>query len=160
MCPHPCALAGAVWSDGGNGAGGVVRQATLEARKAKIAAQQAERQARRRVHQYPLRLNAAERAALETAAAAQRMTPANFLRAAFLAPAKGSGSGVPAGMPPAAGLDPAALAQLTRIGSNLNQLARRANSGDLLQPGELPETLRYLDTVLARIETLVFAHID
>lgn len=113
----------------------------------------------RRKH-YVLRLTDAECAALRAAAAGRGTTPANLLRSAFMAPAQGSEAGAPNGMPPTAGLDPAALAQLARIGSNLNQLARRANSGDLLQPGELPETLTDLRAALARIETLVFSHVD
>lgn len=113
----------------------------------------------RRKH-YVLRLTDAERAALSAAAAGRGTTPASLLRSVFLAPSRGSEAGAPDGMPPAAGLDPAALAQLARIGSNLNQLARRANSGDFLQPGELPEALTDLRATLARIETLVFNHVE
>ena len=124
------------------------------------AAAKAVRARQRRAAIYRLRLNADERQALTVAAAARCMTPAALLRSAFPAPSRGSEAGAPDGMPPAAGLDPAALAQLARIGSNLNQLARRANSGDLLQPGELPETLTDLRAALARIETLVFNHVE
>jgi len=57
-------------------------------------------------------------------------------------------------------LEPAALAALNRVGANLNQIARRANAGDLLQPGELPEALADLGHQLDRIEALVMAEID
>jgi hypothetical protein len=105
---------------------------------------------------YPLRLTEAERAALTAAAAARGVLPADFLRASFMAPA--GRSSVHSARPPA--LDSAAVAALARIGSNLNQIARRANSGDLLQPGELPETLGDLSRCLARIETLVMTSIE
>lgn len=137
----------------------MARHANPEGRKAKIEERQAARAAARRATQYPLRLNAAERGALETAAQAAGVTPATFLRGAFLAPGRGTHAGGQGGGRPV-GLDPAALSALSRIGSNLNQLTRRVNAGDGLQPGELPQALSELNATLARIEALVFAQLD
>lgn len=104
---------------------------------------------------YRLRLNEAERAALTAAAAGQGVTPADFLRAAFLGPSRPGQRARPAPV-----LDTSTVAALSRVGANLNQLARRANSGDLLQPGELPGTLSDIAKCLDRIETMVFAAIE
>lgn len=111
---------------------------------------------------YRLRLTDAERAALDAAAAARQTSPAELLRSAFMDTAQPQASrGVPAhGGMPAAVLDVAAVAALNRVGANLNQLARRANAGDTLQPGELPEVLASLGQTLGRIEALVFANLE
>lgn len=104
-----------------------------------------------------LRFTAAERARLATAAAAAGVRLGDFARRAVLVQA-----GL-AAMPVTSAsyrIDPAVIAALARVGANLNQLARRANSGDLLQPGELPEALAVLDRQLARIEALVLSEID
>ena len=138
----------------------MARQLNPEARKAKIDERQATRAAARRGVQYPLRLNAAERGALEAAARAAGLSPASFLRGAFLTPDRAPWAGGRRSGPPTVGLDPTALAALTRIGSNLNQLTRRVNAGDGLQPGELPQALGELKATLVRIEALVFAHLE
>jgi hypothetical protein len=112
---------------------------------------------------YPLRLNAAERAALEAAAAARQTSPADFLRRAFLAPSKAEAppfGGIDRLPVPVPALDPAAISALNRIGANLNQLARRANSGDSFQPAEVPEVLAALGQTLTRIEALVFPNLE
>lgn len=106
-------------------------------------------EARRAV--YALRLTAQERHALDAAAAAQGQSPAAYLRARL---------GPAVSRPVVPALDPALLVALSRIGSNLNQIARRLNAGDGLQPGELPEALQDLAGVLDRIEVLVLAGIE
>ena len=84
------------------------------------------------------------------------MTHGGFARRAVLAAA---GAALPP-RPAGALLDPAAVAALSRVGANLNQLARRANAGDLLQPGELPDNLAALARQLDRIEALVLPAIE
>lgn len=112
--------------------------------------------AERRTRAIAVRLTASERAALEAAAAARGVTPTAYVRSAFQA-----AQGAPARQTrPIPALDASLVSALNRIGANLNQLARRANSGDLLQPGELPDALARIDQQLARIEILVFAAID
>jgi hypothetical protein len=104
-----------------------------------------------------LRFTAAERAQLADAAGAAGVGLSDYARRSVLSQA-GQASG-----PKAVTLrriDPAAVAALSRVGANLNQLARRANAGDLLQPGELPEALAALDRQLTRIEALVLPEID
>lgn len=114
--------------------------------------------AERRTRTIGVRLTPTERAAVEAAATARGVTPAECLRTAFMA----GSSAVPMSSPAAtvSALDPAAIAALNHVGANLNQLARRANSGDLLQPGELPEALSLINEHLARIESLVFSAIE
>ena len=107
-------------------------------------------EARRAV--YALRLTAQERHALDAVAAAQGQSPAAYLRSRL------TGVAVPRSVVPA--LDPALLVALSRIGSNLNQIARRLNAGDALQPDELPEALQDLASALDRIEVLVLAGIE
>lgn len=104
-----------------------------------------------------LRVTAGERAQLAAAAGAAGLGLADYARQSLLAQ-------VGLGSPPKAvvmhRLDATAISALTRVGANLNQLARRANAGDLLQPGELPEALAALDRQLTRIEALVLPAID
>lgn len=107
---------------------------------------------------YRLRLSQAERGALRAAAASQGVTPADFLRAAFLAPSRPAQRSRGRTLGPA--LDPAAVAALNRVGANLNQIARRIHAGDVIQPRELPEVLASMAQQLDRIETLVFAAIE
>jgi hypothetical protein len=110
----------------------------------------------RRTRVLGVRLTPTERAALGAAAAARGVSPGELLRGSFL----NSTALTPAAAPSVSVLDTASIAALNRVGANLNQLARRANAGDLLQPGELPEVLESLSQNLARIERLVFAGID
>jgi len=114
-------------------------------------------QTERRICAVGVRLTPSERAALQAAAAARGVSPAELLRGAFM------GSTALSPTPASATvsvLDPSTIVALNRVGANLNQLARRANAGDLLQPGELPEVMASLSDSLARIERLVFASID
>lgn len=114
-------------------------------------------QAERRTCAIGVRLTPSERGALQAAASARGVSPAEVLRGAFM------GSTALSPEPAAATvsvLDPSAIVALNRVGANLNQLARRANAGDLLQPGELPEVMASLSDSLARIERLVFSGID
>jgi hypothetical protein len=104
-----------------------------------------------------VRFTAAERAQLAAAAGAAGVGLADYTRRGALAQAGHARAHTPATI---RRIDPAAVAALTRVGANLNQLARRANAGDLLQPGELPEALAALDRQLARIEALVLPEID
>ena len=104
-----------------------------------------------------LRLTADERAALDAAARAAGQSPSDYARMRALAvssSARGASRAIPAL------LDSAAIVALNRVGANLNQLARRVNAGDVLQPGELPETLAAINDQLGRIETLVMAAVD
>lgn len=112
----------------------------------------------RRTRSIGVRLTAHERAVLDAAAEARRVSPSELLRAAFFSAQGAQGRAVR--LPPVPSLDPAAVAALNRVGANLNQLARRANAGDVIQPGEVPETLAALSQALGRIETLVFAEIE
>lgn len=108
---------------------------------------------------YRLRLNQAERGALRAAAASHGVTPADFLRAAFLAPSRPAQRSR-GNTPPGSFLDPAAVAALNRVGANLNQIARRIHAGDVIQSHELPEVLANVAQQLDRIETLVFSAIE
>lgn len=104
-----------------------------------------------------LRFTAAERAQLAAAAGASGVSLSDYARRSVLAQA-----GLAGGPKTIAirRIDPAAIAAFTRVGANLNQLARRANAGDLLQPGELPDALVAIDRQLTRIEALVLPEID
>lgn len=104
-----------------------------------------------------LRLTAEERAALDAAARSAGQSPSDYARMRALA-VSGPARGAPRSIP--ALLDSAAIVALNRVGANLNQLARRVNAGDVLQPGELSETLAALNDQLGRIETLVMAAVD
>lgn len=104
-----------------------------------------------------LRFTAAERAQLAAAAGAAGVGLADYARRSVLGQA---GLASLSKTTAIRRIDPTAVAALTRVGANLNQLARRANAGDLLQPGELPEALAALDRQLARIEALVLPEID
>lgn len=104
-----------------------------------------------------LRVTAAERAQLAAAAGAAGVGLADYARRTLLA--KVGQASAPTAIA-VRRIDPAAVSALTRVGANLNQLARRANAGDLLQPGELPDALAALDRQLARIEALVLPEID
>jgi hypothetical protein len=104
-----------------------------------------------------LRVTAAERAQLAVAAGAAGVGLADYARRALLATVGQASAPLAVAI---RRIDPAAVSALTRVGANLNQLARRANAGDLLQPGELPEALAALDRQLARIEALVLPEID
>lgn len=142
----------------------------------------------RRGQVYRLRLSGDEHAALLARARAAGVSPAQFLRSTFVEPVAASvdevpgfaadvgratpvradarGHGMSEGAPslPHAvvrfSVDPALVVALNRIGANLNQLARRANSGDMLQPGELPEALAALRRERERTEALVMRLID
>ncbi len=103
-----------------------------------------------------LRLTAAEQTRVRDAARGAGASPSDFARRAVLAAA---GAALPP-RPAGALLDPAAVAALSRVGANLNQLARRANAGDLLQAGELPDNLAALARQLDRIEALVLPAIE
>lgn len=104
-----------------------------------------------------LRFTASERDQIEQAARAYGASVSAFARQRVLLVPMASAD---AGRATATVLDPAAVSALNRVGANLNQLARRANSGDLLQPGELPEVLANLAQQLARIEALVLPALD
>ncbi|WP_422186228.1 plasmid mobilization protein [Aquabacterium commune] len=135
---------------GARGAGRRDRQTMARPRKASTE---------RRTFSFGLRLSATERAALNAAAAQNGLTPAALLRASFLTTPK-QASAISITRPAARPLDAAVVAGLGRIGANLNQLARRANAGDLLQPGELPDALAALGRQLDRIEALVMVEVD
>jgi hypothetical protein len=120
-------------------------------------------QRERRSRVLGVRLTDTECAALQAAAEARRVPPSDLLRAAYFEASTGAARriGSPAllaALPPA--LDPAAIAALNRVGANLNQLARRANSGDSFQPAEVPRVLADLSDALTRIEALVMPAID
>lgn len=113
----------------------------------------------RRTRSIAVRLTPSERSVLEAEAVARRISASELLRAAFFAARDGTSSTLrmPANPPI---LDASAVVALNRVGANLNQLARRANAGDLLQPGELPIALADLSVQLDRIEALVMTEID
>lgn len=109
-----------------------------------------------RATRFNLRLTAAERARLDEAARAAGQSPTDYARARLLGPEE-----VPRFVVPVRHqVDPAIVVALNRIGANLNQLARRANSGDMLQPGELPEVLAALRSERNATEHLVLRLID
>lgn len=103
-----------------------------------------------------LRLTASEGARVRQAAQATGVSTTDYARRAVLTAV---GAAVPS-RPTATVIDPAAIAALSRVGANLNQLARRANAGDLLQPGELPDSLAAIAHQLDRIEALVLPALD
>jgi len=105
-----------------------------------------------RVSRLNLRFTPEESACVIAAAQAVGLTPSAFACRAVLA-SLGLAS-LPA-QQQSLQLEPVVIAALNRVGANLNQLVRRANSGVMLQPGELPEALASLSVQLARIETLV-----
>jgi hypothetical protein len=140
----------------------MARKDSIEERRNAIAARKEARQAARRVMQYPLRLNASERAQLEETARRRGLSPADFLRSSFL----DAGSGAPVAQvshgaaPTPSLLGAVEIAALNRVGANINQIARRLNASVLIEPRELPEVLGQLATTLERIEAMVFASMD
>lgn len=140
----------------------MARKESIEERRAAIAARKEAKQAARRVMQYPLRLNASERAQLEATARRRGLSPADFLRASFL----DAGGGAPVSQvhqsaaPSASLLGAAEVAALNRVGANINQIARRLNASVMIEPNELPEVLKDLGATLERIEAMVFASMD
>jgi hypothetical protein len=90
----------------------------------------------RRDRQFNIKLTEREFELLYTRAAACRMRPVDYGRAHLFS---GSTAGSKAA-PCAAHLDPLFYAQLSRLGNNLNQIARRLNT----QGGSAPSTLEPL----------------
>ncbi|HZY74358.1 MAG TPA: plasmid mobilization relaxosome protein MobC [Edaphobacter sp.] len=79
-------------------------------------------------------------------AAAARMRPVDFARMQLLAEPQIIVAGSAAG----ALLDPLFRAQLSRIGNNLNQIARRLHQLDIAAPPDMAAVLAALRDVLAR----------
>ena len=88
-----------------------------------------------------LRVTAAERVQVEERAAAAGLPLVEFCRRAIFRKRV---------VPPMPKADAATLAELNRIGVNLNQIARHANRGEKLPP-ELSGTLASLRNVIERI---------
>ncbi|WP_441247359.1 plasmid mobilization protein [Kitasatospora sp. McL0602] len=99
------------------------------------------------------RLTADEKAEITAAAKSVGLYPSGYLAAAGLAAARGS-----AGLKPNEQLDAAidelaALrTQISRVGTNVNQIAYIYNAGGQARPGELDHTLTALTRTLVRID--------
>lgn len=97
---------------------------------------------------FNLRLTVSEMAKLEDLAAAARMTKSQVVRALIerQAPLKPN--------PPARSIfDHKALVELSRIGNNINQIAKTLNSHD--RPGVDPQEFRNIDRALLQVCALV-----
>ncbi|MFI9772805.1 MobC family plasmid mobilization relaxosome protein [Streptomyces sp. NPDC052415] len=97
-----------------------------------------------RPHRMNLRLGDDEKAAIEAAATLARKTPTSYATDVVLAVAMGSLTPIPTTYREELRELVDARTALTRIGSNLNQIARAVNSG-----GDV--TQEQLDAVLARV---------
>ncbi|MBA4864046.1 MobC family plasmid mobilization relaxosome protein [Streptomyces sp. PSKA54] len=108
---------------------------------------------RHRTQFLTVRVNDDEHAEITSAARVRAVTTAHFLATAGLAAARGTTNLEPNEQRDAAVDELAALrAQLARVGNNLNQLARSANSGAIPHPDELTRTLAWLRRVVHRID--------
>ncbi|MER5183274.1 MobC family plasmid mobilization relaxosome protein [Streptomyces sp. NPDC002896] len=108
---------------------------------------------RQRTQFLTVRVNDDEHAEITSAARVRAVTTARFLAAAGLAAARGTTHLEPNEQRDAAVDELAALrAQLARVGNNLNQLARAANSGAVPHPDELVRTLDWLRRVVRRVD--------
>jgi len=95
----------------------------------------------RRTERFNLRFTVAEKLHVEEQAAKAGLDPTEFLRRRALS--------LPIAPAPAKA-DAALIAELNRIGVNVNQLARAMHSGRTL-PGGWPEIAPQLQTVLAKV---------
>ncbi|MBP0441510.1 plasmid mobilization protein [Tianweitania sediminis] len=84
-----------------------------------------------------LRLSADERAALDLAAQAEGLGPSAFARLAVVRAAGGTPTPTRKRRSEIAKAIALVLGELGRVGSNLNQVARRANRGGSVEPAEL-----------------------
>lgn len=135
----------------------VQTEADKAAWRAAKEAEKAAKAARRRSVVYPLRLSADERAALTSRARASGLTPSQLLRSAALGnPIAEDGAALPRRIE----IDPAAIAELRRVGVNLNQLTRAFHSTGDIPPGVLPQEIAALNTARENIEALFMRLIE
>lgn len=99
-----------------------------------------------RDRQFNVGLTAREHGLLLERAAACAMRPVDYARARLFAPWRMTARQA-AGAPH---LDPLLLAQLSRLGNNLNQIARRLNTLDAPAPPSLEPLLLQIRTLLSR----------
>lgn len=92
----------------------------------------------------PIRLTAVDLAAVHAHAAARGLSVTEFCRRAILGKPMPTGGGGSAAIPP--GL----LHELSRVGNNLNQIAKAANAGRVL-PGMAEQTLAEVRGLVALI---------
>jgi hypothetical protein len=101
-----------------------------------------------RDRQFNVGLTAAELAEVQRAARLAGMRPVDYGRAKLL-----SRSGrIPRTEYSVRQLDPLLLVQLSRIGNNLNQIARRLNELSLPAPQELEPLLAEIRSILASVQ--------
>lgn len=108
---------------------------------------------------FGVRLTPEERTSIERKAAASGLTPSDYCRAAVLglqvradppsptSPAVPADGCTPSGAPSPAP-DTAHVVALNRVGVNLNQIARRLNSGLGMVPADLSESLARVNDLL------------
>lgn len=89
-----------------------------------------------------LRLTASERARLDLAAAKAGITPSEYARRQIL-----DGRVI---VREARDLSAGSFVQIVRIGTNLNQIARRLNAGGKQAPAELASLCRKVESILGR----------
>ncbi|WP_374209193.1 plasmid mobilization relaxosome protein MobC [Kitasatospora sp. A2-31] len=101
-----------------------------------------------------VRLNAEEKAEIDTAAAARAVTVGRFLATSAISAARGT----PADRDPQDRLDhavdelAASRAQLARVGNNLNQLVFGLNASGYVEPAALAPTLGAVRTAVAAVD--------
>ncbi|MFK0172912.1 plasmid mobilization protein [Streptomyces sp. NPDC090306] len=108
---------------------------------------------RKRANRLTARLTKTEYDEIVAAARARAVTAARFLVAAGLAAARGNLPVEPTERRDVA-VDElaAARAQLSRVGNNLNQLTRLANSGEIPSPDDLASILSRVRSAIGRVD--------
>ena len=103
-------------------------------------------QAQRRARALHVQVSEAERAMIEARAAAYGMTLSDFIRTVLLSDLK---------EPPPARTDPDALRrlafELSKVGTNLNQLAKRANEANKISAEKERRTLLQMESTLTAL---------
>ena len=101
----------------------------------------------KRDRQFNVGLTAHEHDVLLARAARAGMRPVDYGRSRLLSVRDNGGSGTGA---PAPYLDPLFVAQLSRLGNNLNQIARRLNTIELPAPPSLEPLLQLIRSLIAK----------
>lgn len=108
-----------------------------------------------KAHRLTLRFTAAELVALRQAAAANGLSPSDWVRSRAILraghrairdaePGRAKGRALPM-------LDTQVFIELRRQGVNLNQIAHRLNSNDLAHPADLSAVIAEIRAILARL---------
>lgn len=101
----------------------------------------------KRDRQFNVGLTAYEHDLLLARAARAGMRPVDYGRARLLGTTQGKVTALGA---PAPHLDPLLVVQLSKIGNNLNQIARRLNTLDFPPPPSLDPLLRQIRTLITQ----------